>query len=223
LHERARPLPGADPEARSAKAGQVRHASQHRTDKALMDAASRYDFVLVPGRFNSGPGHWQSLWEADLPFWQRVSQRTWTDPDVHRLRGSLRRLLAQCTRPALLVGHSLGALASCCLALEVPAAVGGLMLVAPAEPERFHAEDEVPRCPLGVPSVLVASQNDPFMTYARAEHWAAVWGSALLDLGEAGHINVESGFGPWAYGKDVLLGLVALADAAAGGSGKQPR
>ena len=199
------------------------HASHRRTETALREAASRYDFVLVPGRFNSGAGHWQSLWEAELPIWQRVTQRTWTDPDVHRLRGSLRRMLAQCTRPALLVGHSLGALASCCLALEVPAAVGGLMLVAPAEPERFHAEDEVPRCALGVPSVLVASQNDPFMRYARAEHWAAVWGSELVDLGDVGHINVESGFGPWAYGKDVLLRLVALADAAQATSAKQAR
>ncbi len=199
------------------------HASQRQTEQALREAASRYDFVLVPGRFNSGPGHWQSLWEADLPIWQRVTQRNWDDPDVHRLRGSLRRLLAQCTRPALLVGHSLGALASCCLALDLPAAVAGLMLVAPAEPVRFNAEEDVPQCALGVPSVLVASQNDPFMAYARAEHWAAVWGSELVDLGEAGHINVESGFGRWTYGKDVVLRLVALADRRASASIEQLR
>jgi predicted alpha/beta hydrolase family esterase len=194
-----------------------------KTDEALLAAASRYDFVLVPGRFNSGERHWQSIWEQELPFFKRVTQRNWDDEDVHRLNGSLRRLLAQCTHPALLVGHSLGALASCCMAREMHTSVGGLLLVAPAEPARFHAEDEVPECDLGVPSLLVASQNDPFMRFARAEYWAAVWGSELVDLGEAGHINVESGFGSWTYGKEVLRRLVDKADASLCASGEQGR
>lgn len=111
----------------------------------------------------------------------------------------------------MLVGHSLGALASCCIALESPAAVAGLMLVAPAEPEKFHAEDDVPVGSLGVPGVLVASHNDPFMSFPRAEHWAATWGCDLVDLGDAGHINVEAGFGAWAFGKVVLRELVERA------------
>lgn len=191
-----------------------------RTEAALLAAASRYDFVLVPGHFNSGTEHWQSIWEQDLPIWRRVVQRDWSDADIHRWTGSLRRLLAQCARPALLVGHSLGALASCRMAIDMPAAVGGLMLVAPAEPARFHAEDDVPACALGVPSVVVASRNDPYMSFARAEHWAAVWRSELVDLGDAGHINVESGFGAWTYGKEVLLQLVEKVDASAAASAK---
>jgi hypothetical protein len=185
-----------------------------RTEASLLAAASRYDFVLVPGHFNSGPGHWQTVWEQELPIWKRVAQRSWDDADIHRWIGSLRRLLAPCRRPALLVGHSLGALASCCVANELPAAVGGVMLVAPAEPVRFHAEDVVPEGELCTPSTLVASRNDPFMSFARAEHWAAVWHSELVDLGDAGHINVESGFGAWTFGKEVLLRLVERVDSA---------
>ncbi|MEY2633599.1 MAG: hypothetical protein RIR00_2253, partial [Pseudomonadota bacterium] len=30
-----------------------------------------------------------------------------------------------------------------------------------------------------------------------AAHWAAEWGSQYLDIGAAGHINVDSGHGPW--------------------------
>jgi uncharacterized protein len=86
--------------------------------------------------------------------------------------------------------------------------VAGLMLVAPAEPAKFHAEEDVPVRSLPVPSVLVASHDDPFMTFPRAEHWASIWGSKLVDLGDAGHINVEAGFGAWAFGKDVLRELV---------------
>lgn len=180
---------------------------------ALRAAAQRYDFVLVPGRFNSPPEHWQSIWEQHCTIFQRVTQRHWDDPDTHRLNGSLRRLMTQCKRPAVLIGHSLGALASVCVAADDPLRVAGLMLVAPAEPARFHAEADVPEAALGVPGLLVASHTDPFMRFERAEHWAKVWDMRLIDLGEAGHINVDSGFGAWHYGLELLCELVALMDA----------
>jgi predicted alpha/beta hydrolase family esterase len=189
-------------------------SSTLKTRQSLQAAALRYDFVLVPGRFNSGPEHWQTIWERELPIWKRVSQSNWNDPDTHRLNGSLRRLLAQGSRPALLVGHSLGALASVCLASELPARVAGLMLVAPAEPAKFHAEEDVPLVSLGLPSMLVASHSDPFLSFARAEYWAGLWGSELIDLGEAGHINVDSGFGPWNFGLEVLCRLVEKVETA---------
>lgn len=190
----------------------MKHQTHIWTEQSLLAAASRYDFVLVPGRFNSGLEHWQSVWERQLPFWNRIGQSNWNDGDIHRWIGSLKRLLSTLHRPAILVGHSLGALASCCIAVERPAAVAGLMLVAPAEPAMFHAEDDVPEHALPVPSVLVASHDDPFLRYERAEYWASVWQSEIVDLGEAGHINVESGFGAWPYGKDVLLRLVERID-----------
>jgi predicted alpha/beta hydrolase family esterase len=189
-------------------------------DLFLTDAQVRYEFVVVPGRFNSGADHWQSAWEQTHPTWKRVGQRNWDDPDIHRWNGSLRRLLVQCKRPAVLVGHSLGALASCCIAVEEPGLVSGMMLVAPAEPAKFYAEEDVPTCPLKIPSVLVASRNDPFMSFSRAEYWASVWGSELVDLGDAGHINVEAGFGAWAFGKELLCQLVRRMDIAAMGSTK---
>ncbi len=179
-----------------------------KIQNALLAVAQRYDLVLVPGRFNSGASHWQSIWEQESPVWKRVVQSRWNDPDTHRLSGSLRRLLLQCNLPAVLVGHSLGALASVCLAAELPDRVAGVMLVAPAEPAMFHAEESVPLTALGVPSILVASHTDPFMSFERAEYWASVWGSELVDLGEAGHINVDSGFGQWDFGLDVLCRLV---------------
>ena len=46
------------------------------------------------------------------------------------------------------------------------------------------------------------------MSFPRAEQWAATWGCDLVDLGDAGHINVEAGFGAWGYGKVVLRELV---------------
>ena len=95
------------------------------------------------------------------------------------------------------------------------------MLVAPAEPARFDAEDDVPECALGVPSVLVASRNDPFMSFARAEHWARVWHSELVDLGDAGHVNVESGFGAVAVREGSVAEAGRKGRRRCAGSGKQ--
>lgn len=184
----------------------------------LADAATRVDLVLVPGFKDSGPEHWQTLWQGQVPALQRIAQRRWDNPDIELWIASIRRLIEARGRPAILIGHSLGALASCCLAADGHPLVAGLMLVAPAEPTRFEVEDRVPVRALGRPSLVVASQNDSVMRYARAEHWSRVWGADLVDLGEAGHINAEAGFGPWPHGLALLADLAErVAPAAAAG------
>ena len=182
------------------------------TTATLVAAALRYELVLVPGRYDSSDDHWQSCWQRQLPFWHRLVQQNWDEPDIDRWVGSIRRLLAQHSRRAILVGHSLGALASCCVAVDYPEKVAGIALIAPAEPSKFEVEERVPTGDLGVPSILVASRNDPFMRFDRAEHWANLWHSELIDIGEAGHINAESGFGRWPYGLEIIRMLIEKAD-----------
>jgi len=182
-------------------------------DEALADAAKRYAFVLVPGLYDSGAEHWQSLWQQRHDFWHRMTQRNWMTADIEMWIGSLRRVLAPLNRPAILVGHSFGALAACCITADRTHDIAGLMLVAPAEPMRFEADHRVPDARLGVPSITVASHNDPVMSFPRARYWSDVWGSELIDIGDAGHINCEAGFGPWPYGLQALLALVDRIDA----------
>ena len=50
------------------------------------------------------------------------------------------------------------------------------------------------------PSLLVVSTNDPLCSVERAVDMATAWGSELHFAGEAGHINVASGHGPWPEG-----------------------
>jgi len=189
------------------------HPHLKETDTALAEAAKRYDFVLVPGLYDSRAEHWQSYWQNRHDFWLRVSHNRWSTPSVGVWIDAIRRLLASRRNPAILVGHSFGALASCCVAAAGTPRVAGLMLVAPAEPARFELEDEVPTGALGVPAIVVASHDDPLMRFDRAIHWSRAWGAELVDLGEAGHINCESGYGPWPYGLEVLRRLVDTIDA----------
>ncbi len=177
------------------------------TIEELNALASRLDFVLVPGFKDSGPEHWQSYWQRRTPVFQRIIQRRWDEPDIEHWVHAIVRLLAAGDGPAVLIGHSLGALASACVAADGHERVAGLMLVAPAEPTRFEAEARVPERRLGVPTLIVASDDDPLMSLRRAETWAHIWGADLVDLGEAGHVNAEAGFGPWPHGLRLLAEL----------------
>ena len=53
---------------------------------------------------------------------------------------------------------------------------------------------------LPCPSVLLASTDDPFCRLERARHFAAAWGSELVEVGPAGHISADSGHGAWPDG-----------------------
>jgi predicted alpha/beta hydrolase family esterase len=67
----------------------------------------------------------------------------------------------------------------------------------PVEARPFR---NVPRDPLPFPSMLIASTTDPFCSVERAAEFASCWGSDFHLAGEAGHINVASGHGPWPEG-----------------------
>lgn len=45
--------------------------------------------LTIPGWRNSGPGHWQALWEATLPPARRVEQSDWVRPDPAIWHGTL--------------------------------------------------------------------------------------------------------------------------------------
>ncbi len=163
--------------------------------------------VLVPGLGDSGPEHWQTLWGRDHPAYRRVRQRDWFQPRVDEWVEALDREIRRAPSPTILVGHSLGCIAVAEWAARRWADVRGALLVAPADVDRRPFFDAVPLRPLPFPSVLVASDNDPHLELERARLFARHWGSRFVDIGRAGHINVESGFGPWPEGEALLAEL----------------
>jgi hypothetical protein len=60
---------------------------------------------------------------------------------------------------------------------------------------------------LPFPTVVVASDDDPYVTLDRAKLFAGAWGSKFVPLSGAGHINSQSGLGAWPHGFAVLTEL----------------
>jgi predicted alpha/beta hydrolase family esterase len=56
-------------------------------------------------------------------------------------------------------------------------------------------------------SIVVASTNDPWVSMQRAQLFAEKWGSGLISIGAAGHINALSAYGKWEQGLKILSSL----------------
>ena len=168
--------------------------------------------LLVPGLHNSGPDHWQSRWHEHFPYWQRMTGMPWEKPDLTVWSAKLASKLRSRRSRVHLVAHSFGALTAIAAARLQPEKVASLFLVAPADPARFGIVDERLEGPLQVSAQLVASRNDPWMSFERAEYWSRQWQVPLFDAGNAGHINAQSGHGDWHQGLELLGSLYRRAE-----------
>ncbi len=156
--------------------------------------------LIVPGLRDSGPGHWQTWLQSRHRDALRVCQDDWETPNLerwsHRVEETLRK--AGGDGRWIAVAHSFGCLALARhLALRPDAPIVSVLMAAPAEPDKFGVAHLLPRRSLDVPGLLVASETDPWMQAANALAWAGRWGLRTFNLGDAGHINAEAGFGPW--------------------------
>lgn len=160
--------------------------------------------LIVPGLNASGPAHWQTWLEDVLPDAVRVVQRDWKRPDLPEWTSRIRRAIVREAAPVVIAAHSFGALAAVQAADDLSPHVAGLLLVAPVDPDKFAAADVLPSRRLDVPATIVASTNDRWLSFARAAELASLWGADLVSLGAAGHINAESGYGPWPGSLELL-------------------
>lgn len=167
------------------------------------------DILIIPGLGGSGPDHWQSRWDAKLPTARRVVQSDWDRPELHAWRDRILEEVARAERPVILVAHSLGVRAAIHAAplLAASSKVKGAFLVAPPSAEVLAGIAAVdpafaapPGEPLPFPALMIASRNDPFGPYGASANLALALGAELADAGYSGHINIESGHGPWPEG-----------------------
>jgi predicted alpha/beta hydrolase family esterase len=183
----------------------------------MLDATDKFDFLVLPGLSNSGVDHWQSYWCMAFRNATRVIQDEWDNPRLADWLPRLDTAIANGARPAVLICHSL----SCSLAAHWAARgnkgrVVGALLVAPSDVESdIHTPPStrdfapIPLKPFPVPSLVVASIDDPFVTIERAQQFATAWGSDFCNAGELGHINSASKLGLWPQGLLMLGQLLA--------------
>ena len=179
------------------------------------DGAVRPRLVIVPGLRGSGAAHWQSWLQGQVAGSVRIEQDDWDAPDLERWSDRVADTLeALGPGPHVIAAHSFGCLATLRATLRRPSRdVAQLLLVAPADPARFDAADALPQGRLGLPSCVVASDTDPWMSASRAAEWASRWGSGWINLGDAGHINVDSGYGPFPLAREWAAGALNRLDA----------
>lgn len=171
--------------------------------------------LVLPGWENSGPRHWQSLWEQRHGY-RRVEQHDWMKP----LRGDwvarLEDVVLSCDEPAVLVAHSLGCILVAAWAAhsQNTSRVKAALLVAPGDVERPEIREQIPSWTpielqaLPFPGVLVASRNDPYCAFERSRLFAHAWNCQFMDYGDCGHINADSGLASWPEGHVLLQDLM---------------
>lgn len=178
--------------------------------------AAEADILIVPGYSNSGPDHWQSRWQRNLSTARRVEQAAWSKPVREDWVLRMTEAVNACRRPVVIVAHSLGVATAIQAIPDYGRPIAGAFLVAPPDladptirPKHFMTFGPYPQAPLPFPSVVVASRNDPFGSFERAGETAHQWGSLLIDAGRSGHLNAESGHGPWPEGTMVFARFLA--------------
>lgn len=180
--------------------------------------------VIVYGYEGSGPGHWQRWLEEELR--QRNEPVLFPDlpdplePQCDRWVEALAECVAGAATPVTFVAHSLGCWAvDHFLARYGSRRLHGALLVAPPSPyllfEPIQSFLPPPLRadawqPIAGHSLLVGSDNDPYIEARELEELSHRLGIPLHFLPGCGHINLESGFGPWPFALDWLAREGAL-------------
>jgi predicted alpha/beta hydrolase family esterase len=181
--------------------------------------------LIVPGLRDHVAQHWQTLLAAQLPRVLTVPPMGREDLDVAVRVDAIERAAQQVEGPLVIVAHSGGCIMLAHWAQQTRRLVQGALLATPPDfespmPEGYPSIADlcsggwlpVPRRALPFRSIVAASRNDPLGSYERVSALASDWHSELVDLGEVGHLNPASGFGPWPLAH-AFIGQLAQPDA----------
>lgn len=191
--------------------------------------------IINPGLRDAAPQHWQSLLAAQWRQGQgpviEVATFGRDDLSLDKRIFALNEAVLQAGGPSVIAAHSGG-----CITVAhwirrlgpqgidaLRPTLRGILLATPANLERplpagypdqaaLQAQGwaPLPRAKLGLPSVVAISHNDPLCPLDDAKSLADAWGSVSVDLGDVGHLNPASGFGPWPQAQLLINQLLAL-------------
>jgi predicted alpha/beta hydrolase family esterase len=197
--------------------GSLRAASACPINSSLVKSEGDMEFkstiFSVPGLGGSNDTHWQTLWEDKFGL-IRIHQMNWSTPVCDEWIKTIDRTVLQYDPgKVILVGHDLGCLAIAFWYGKFQRKIKGALLVAPrdteaeASPSGATGFSPIPLSGWPFQSTVVASSDDPFLQLERAALFAGSWGGRLINIGKAGHINPDSGYGEWNDGVEILRDL----------------
>ena len=169
------------------------------------------NYFIVPGLGNSGPQHWQTFFENSADNFQRINQQEWDAPLCSDWIKTINQAISKYDlSTVILIGHSLGCVTIAHWATQYNKKIKGALLVAPSDIENpvytFPATgfDPIPTGKINFKTIVVASEDDVWVSLDRAKYFANNWGSAFINIGSAGHINAASGHWQWNEGLEIL-------------------
>jgi uncharacterized protein len=174
--------------------------------------------LTIPGLYSSGPDHWQSHFERDLDRCTRVGQSDWITPVCTDWIRVLDAAIQCHGNNVVVAAHSLGCATVAHWAARHDRAIIGALLVAPSDveapsyPSGTAGFTPMPLARLPFRTIVVASRDDPYLTFERARYFASCWGSEFEDAGNAGHLNTDAGYGAWPRGEALIRKLRDLAE-----------
>lgn len=179
--------------------------------------------LIVPGLRDHVAQHWQTLLAAGRSDVLCVPPMGRTDLDCQARVDAIERAALSIAGPLVIVAHSGGCIMVAHWARQTRRTVQAALLATPPDfdtpmPEGYPTLDAlresgwfpVPRSHLPFPALVAASRNDPLGRYERVAALARDWGTQLADLGEVGHLNPASGFGPWPAAQTLINQAIAL-------------
>ena len=179
--------------------------------------------LIVPGLRDHVEDHWQSHRERQLSAVRTVVAVPPLAADTLSCGArvaAIQRTVEAIEGPIIAVAHSAGVVMLVHWAREHTRPLQGALLAAPPDfesplPPGYPTRDvlqtngwlPVQRRALPFPSLVAASTNDPLASFESVTRMARDWGSQLVDVGAAGHLNPASGFGAWPLAEELIQSL----------------
>ena len=168
--------------------------------------------ILIPGLHNSDDTHWQTHLERSAPEkFLRIEQESWEHPVCAKWIAEIEKQLEGYDKSELiLIGHSIGCMAIVHWLQKWKHPIKGALLVAPSDaessnyPKYIEGFTPIPMSQLPFKSIIVGSTNDHVTELQRTKTFAEAWGSELILLENAGHIEGKSGFGQWELAEQLI-------------------
>jgi uncharacterized protein len=166
--------------------------------------------LVLPGWLNSDEVHWQTIWEKKFG-WRRVVQKDWNNPKKSEWAATIVKAVQSEKTPPVLICHSLGCIALAhAVEAQTDLKIRGAFIVAPPS---FRGPNPIPEIqdfhptPLkrfSFPTMLIASETDPYCDIEHSKTLAKHWGSTFHNAGDRHHIGSSANLGDWKEGQKLL-------------------